>query len=200
MSLAVQRESRQANEAGRPEEGAGGEGAREVPSNPQRDEFRSRFYSQSRAEALDALGEDVAEYLGLKESLSEDLEPRPGYETLLVDQMGETLWEMRRAQRMREGLAVRRLQGRLPGENLLATTLAARAIESLEPFERLQTALSRRDGGPSAEEIQAFAKARQDDSSPETQEFLRLLQSLLKPLEEGERKAALRQARKHCPS
>ena len=70
------------------------------------------------------------------------------------------------------------------------------AIDNLEPFERLQAALTRRNNGPTAEEIEAFVKCRENDPSERTQEFIRLLRSLNEPMEEAKRKAVRRQARK----
>ena len=66
----------------------------------------------------------------------------------------------------------------------------------MEPFERLQKALSRRGQGPTAAEIDEFVKTRKGAVSPEMQEFITLLKSLKEPREEVERKAALREARK----
>jgi hypothetical protein len=68
-------------------------------------------------------------------------------------------------------------------------------VELLEPFERLEAALARRDDGPTAAEIQAFVKSRDDNPDAEMQEFILLLKSLNKPAEERERKAARRKAR-----
>jgi flagellar biosynthesis/type III secretory pathway chaperone len=157
--------------------------------------LRHAFYSQSRAEVLLALGEQPEDYLSLMESLCEDLQPREGLESQLVTQMGETLWGMQRAQRMREGLARKRIESRAMGEQVITTTHAAKAIENVEPFERLQAALARRDDGPTAEEIEAFVKCRKGDSSERTQEFIRLLRSLKNPMEEADRKAVRRQVR-----
>jgi hypothetical protein len=140
-----------------------------------------------------SLGEDVEAYLDMMESLRADLQPAAGYEALLVEQMGETLWEMRRAQRMREGLAVRRIRSRKLGEQVRTVFPAQQAIQNLEPFERLQAALNRRHGGPQAEEIAAFIASRQHDTSARMQEFIALLKSLNGEL--PARKAALRQAR-----
>jgi len=130
------------------------------------------------------------------ESLHEDLQPREGLESQLVTQMGETLWGMQRAQRMREGLARKHIETRLMGEQMIKTGQAAKAIELLEPFERLHGALTRRDKGPTTKEIEAFVKCCKGDSSEKTQEFIHLLRSLKKPMEETERKAVRRQARK----
>lgn len=157
---------------------------------------RRQFYARPRAEALCGLGEDVDEYLELMESLRADLQPAAGYEALLVEQMGETIWEMRRAQRRREGLALRRIQTSMLAERMRTAVAADKAIQNREPFERLRVALERRGGGgPTAEEIAAFVASRKDDTSPDMREFIRLLESLKKPLEEPARKAALRQAR-----
>jgi hypothetical protein len=110
--------------------------------------LRHAFYSQSRFEVLLALGERPEDYLCLMESLQEDLHPRQGLESHLVTQMGETLWGMQRAQRMREGLARKRIETQVMGEVLMTETQAVRAIDNLEPFERLQAALTRRNHGP----------------------------------------------------
>ena len=158
--------------------------------------LRHGFYTRPRAEVLSRLGEQPEDYLCLMESLIEDLQPRPGLENQLVTQMGETLWGMQRAQRMREGQALKRIQSRVLDEEILANTHAARALENLDPFERLQAALARHDNGPTAEEINAFVECRKGDSSAERQEFVHLIMSLKEPMEEVERKAALRRARK----
>jgi hypothetical protein len=158
--------------------------------------LRHAFYSQSRAEVLLALGERPEDYLCLMESLREDLHPRAGLESQLVTQMGETLWGMQRAQRMREGLARKCIETHVLGEVIMTETQVVRAIDNLEPFERLQAALTRRNQGPTAEEIDAFVKCRESDSSEQTQEFIRLLRSLKEPMENAERKATRRQARK----
>jgi hypothetical protein len=158
--------------------------------------LRHAFYSQSRAEVLLALGERPEDYLSLMESLREDLQPCEGLESQLVTQMGETLWGMQRAQRMREGLARKHIETRLMVEQVVKSSEAAKAIETLAPFERLQAALTRRGNGPTAQEIAAFVKCCDGDSSERTQEFIRLLRSLKEPMEEAKRKAVRRQARK----
>ncbi len=162
--------------------------------------LRHAFYSQSRAEVLLALGEEPEDYLRLMESLREDLQPREGLENQLVTQMGETLWGMQRAQRMREGLARKRIETHVMGEVMMTETHAVMAIDNLEPFERLQAALTRRNNGPTAEEIEAFVKCRENDPSEKTQEFIRLLRSLNDPMEKAKRKATRRQARKQLGS
>ncbi len=160
-------------------------------------DFRQGFFTGSRYEILLALGEEPEEYQRMMESLLEDLQPRPGLESHLAEQMGETFWRMRRAQRIRDGLALKSIQRKIQGEELMTSMQASKAFEMLEPFERLKEALSRRGQGPTAAEIEEFVKTRKGDSSERMQEFIPLLKSLQEPMEEPERKAARREARKH---
>jgi hypothetical protein len=202
MSLTKRREMTEENLAAHQANGrqAHGPVTAEGKANSAAANLRHGFYSQSRAEVLLALGEEPADYLRLMESLHEDLHPRQGLEDQLVTNMGETLWGMRRAQRMREGLALKRIQIRAFGEQMTATAHAAKAFENLEPFEQLRAALSRRDNGPTEEEIESFVESRKKDSSPETLDFISLLNSLSEPMEAAERKAVLRQARSQLTS
>jgi predicted HAD superfamily Cof-like phosphohydrolase len=168
----------------------------EAEVHPAVAEFRQRFLTESRLGFLMALGEEPKEYQQMMESLLEDLQPRRGLETHLAEQMGDTFWRMRRVQNMRDGLALRSIQSKVQGEQMLATMQASKVIDMVEPFERLQEALARRGQGPTAAEIAEFVKARKGDSSRPMQEFITLLKSLHEPMEEAERKAARREARK----
>jgi hypothetical protein len=160
-------------------------------------DFRQGILTESRYELLLALGEEPEEYQRMMESLLEDLQPRPGLESHLAEQMGETFWRMRRAQRIRDGLALKSIQRKIPGEELMTSMQASKAFEILEPFERLKEALSPRGPGPTAAEIDAFVKTRKGDSSTAMQEFILILKSLKEPMEEQERNAARQKARKH---
>ena len=71
--------------------------------------------------------------------MTEDLQPRRGLESHLVEQMGETFWRMRRSQRIRDGLALKNIK--VPGEDMAATVRSSQAFEAMEPFERLKKAL-----------------------------------------------------------
>ncbi len=158
--------------------------------------FRQGFFTESRYGLLLALGEAPREYQRMMESLLEDLQPRPGLESHLVEQMGETFWHMRRIQRIRDGLALKSIQRKVQGEEIVASMQASKAFEALEPFEHLKEALSRRGADPTAAEIDEFVKTRKNDSSEEMQDFIRLLKSLKEPMEDQERKDACKQARK----
>jgi hypothetical protein len=117
-------------------------------------------------------------------------------ESQLVEQMGETFWRMRRSQRIRDGSALKNIRAKVPGEDMAATVRSAQAFQAMEPFERLHKALSRPGQGPTAAEIEEFVASRKSDPSPAMEEFIILLESLNRPMEEKERKAARRQARK----
>jgi hypothetical protein len=122
--------------------------------------FRQGFFTDSRYGLLLALGEEPKDYQSRMESLLEDLQPRPGLESHLVEQIAETFWRMLRAQRMRDGLALKSIQRKVHGEEMLASIQASKAFDALEPFEHLKEALSRRGSGPTAAEIDEFVKTR----------------------------------------
>jgi predicted DNA-binding protein len=155
--------------------------------------LRHGFYCQAPNRALTALGEDPEEYAGLMNSLENNL--AEGLEAELVQRLGDTLWRMKRAARMRDGLALKRL--RAAQEIQQTTTMAQRPLlhENLERYDDLASALRRRGNGPTPAEIQTFVKYVGNDPSEEMEEFLLLLKSLSK-LEDGrERKAARRKVR-----
>ncbi len=86
------------------------------------------------------MGMEEGEYRQMTESLLEDLQL--GLESHLVEQMGETFWRMRRSQRIRDGLALKNIHAKLPGEDMAATVRSSQAFEAMEPFERLNKARS----------------------------------------------------------
>ena len=158
--------------------------------------FRMEFMKGSQFEVLMGMGEDPREYREMMESLLEDLQPRRGLESHLVEQMGETFWRMRRSQRIRDGVALKNIRAKVPGEDMAATVRSSQAFEAMEPFERLNKALSRPGQGPTAAEIEGFVTSRKSEPSPAMQEFITLLKSLNQPMEEKEREAVRRKARK----
>ncbi len=168
----------------------------EAEAHPAEADFRQELLPESRYEVLLAMGEKPQEYQRMMESLREDLQPRPGLESHLVGEMGETFWRIWRTQRMRDGLALKSIQKKAQGEQMVASVHASKAFDALEPFERLKKGLSRRGAGPTAAEIDEFVETRKDDSSEAMQEFILLLKSLSEPREDRERKAARQKARK----
>jgi len=141
------------------------------------------FYSQRGDEALIALGEDPKELVGLLQSLMRDLEPRPGLQTELVLQMVRTLWRMRRADRMQDGLAAKRVQKGLQVEQLIA---APRMLQNHEVYEGL-CAIARRlhssDSSPSPREIEALISALGATPPKNVQKLFPLLRSFGKAAE-----------------
>jgi hypothetical protein len=90
--------------------------------------FRKGFMKDSRFEVFLGMGE--GEYWEMMEFLLEDLQPRRGLESHLVEQMGETFWRMRRSQRIRDGLALKNIK--VPGEDMAATVRSSQAFDAME--------------------------------------------------------------------
>ena len=155
--------------------------------------LRHGFYAKAPNGALTALGEDPAEYADLTNSLENNL--LAGLEGELRERIVDTLWRMKRAARMRNGLALKRIKAAQETQETMTGSQRLQAHESLQCYEDFATALRRRGKGPTPAEINAFMKYFADDRTERMQEFFLLLKSLNK-LEEGpERNAALRQAR-----
>ena len=70
--------------------------------------LRHGFYSQAQDEVLIALGEDPAEYRRMMKSLETHL--AEAMEAQVVGRIGRTFWRMQRAERMQDGLAVKRVR------------------------------------------------------------------------------------------
>jgi hypothetical protein len=155
--------------------------------------LRHGFYAQAQNGALTALGEDPEEYAGLMNSLAGNL--AEGFEIELVQRIGDTLWRMKRASRMQNGMALKRIKAAQELQDATALPKRVQAYENLELYEDLADALARRGNGPTAAEIHTFVENLGDDPLEEMKEFILLLKSLNK-LEAGpERKAARRKAR-----
>jgi hypothetical protein len=170
------------------------------------------FYCKAPNQALTALGEDPQEYAELMNSLENNV--AEGLESELVQRIGRALWRMKRAERMQDGLALKRIQGAKQIQEFAGLAQLTRAADNLERYETLAAALARR-AGPTRDEIQTFVESFGDDPSADMQEFFVVLCSLEKPAEEeagsaaeslgtgpgkpeaeeGERKAARRKAR-----
>jgi hypothetical protein len=155
--------------------------------------LRHGFYSQAQNGALEALGEDPQEYADLMNSLESNL--AAGLKGELVQRIGDTLWRMKRAGRMRDGLARKRIKAAIEIQEMASGPQRLRAYEILEGYEALATALRRRDNGPTPAEIQTFLKNSGDNPSEEMPEFIQLLKSLTTMAEGAEQKAARRRAR-----
>src|SRR5271157_1147606 len=79
------------------------------------------FYSQAKDGVMIALGEDPKQYAALLESVVNNLQPRAGLECELVAQMVRTLWRIRRAEDMQDGLALKRMRSGLQIDQMVAS-------------------------------------------------------------------------------
>jgi hypothetical protein len=119
--------------------------------------LRHGFYSQAQNGALAALGEDPKEYAGLMNSLANNLVE--GLEGELVQRIGDTLWRMKRADRMQNGLAAKRVQSGLEREQLIAAPRMLRIHDIYEALCAIGRMLNRPDSTPAPGEIEALMNA-----------------------------------------
>ncbi len=108
--------------------------------------LRHGFYSEAPQEVLTALGEDQAEYNRLLKSLESNL--AGGLESQLVRGIARTLWRMQRAERMQDGLAVKRVQSGLQTENLTVAPRLLRINDIYEGLCAIGRMLNRPDSPP----------------------------------------------------
>ncbi|MFZ0959701.1 MAG: hypothetical protein WAO35_02260 [Terriglobia bacterium] len=119
--------------------------------------LRHGFYSEAPEEVLLALGEDPADYQRLEKSLHHNL--GEGLKEELVRRLVRALWRMQRAERMQDGLAVRRVRS---GLNMDDLGIAPRMLHNHRIYESLCAIgrrLNRRDSSPSRAEIAALVNA-----------------------------------------
>jgi len=122
-----------------------------------RSNLRHGFYAQAPNGALAALGEDPKEYAGLMNSLACNLVE--GLEGQLVERIGDTLWRMKRAAVMQNGLAAKRVQNGLQKEMLMAAPETLRIHHIYENLCAIGRMLNAPDSTPSPGEIQALVNA-----------------------------------------
>ncbi len=139
--------------------------------------LRHGFYSRAQDEAMIALGEDPKEYRSLLQSLVDDLEPGPGLQSELLLRMGRALWRMQRAERMQDGLAVKRVQSGLQTEQLMATPSLLANHELYERLCAIGRMMNRSDPSPSAAEIEALVGAFGDNPPKDVQKLFPLVRS-----------------------
>ena len=137
--------------------------------------LRHGFYAQAQNGAIAALGEDPAEYAGLMKSLENNLVE--GLQSELVQQIGDTLWRMKRAGRMQNGLAAKRVQSGLEKERLVAIPRMLHVNDNYEGLCAIGRMLNREDSNPAPGEIQALVKAFGTSPPGDIQELFPLLES-----------------------
>jgi hypothetical protein len=139
--------------------------------------LRHGFYSRARDKAMIALGEDPKEYRGLLQSLLDDLEPGAGLQSELVLRMARALWRMQRAERMQDGLAVKRAQNGLQMAQLAA---APSLLENRDLYERLCAIgqmMNRPAPPPTPAEIEALVGAFGNKPLDDVQKLFPLVRS-----------------------
>jgi len=137
--------------------------------------LRHGLYSEAPQEALIALGEDPAEYNHLLASLENNLEE--GLERQLVRRIARALWRMQRAERMQDGLAVKRVQNGLQMEELAVTPRLLHNNDISERLGAIGQMMNRSGTPPTAAEIEALVDAFGDNPPKDIQELFPLVRS-----------------------
>jgi len=119
--------------------------------------LRHGYYSQAQDEALIALGEDPAAYRRLMKSLETDL--AEAMEAQVVGRIGRTFWRMQRAERMQDGLAVKRLRSGMEREHLTVGPQALHIYKTYEALCALYRPINNPDPPPSSQEIEGLIAA-----------------------------------------
>jgi hypothetical protein len=117
------------------------------------------FYSQAKDGVMIALGEDPKQYAALLESVVNNLQPRAGLECELVAQMVRTLWRIRRAEDIQDGLALKRMRSGLQMDHLVAAPQFMHIHDTYERLCDIGKMLSRPDSTPLPGEIAALTNA-----------------------------------------
>jgi len=149
--------------------------------------LRHGFYSQAQQEVLLALGEDPAEFRRLMNSLDRHL--AEGLESQVVGRIGRTLWRMQRAERMQDGLAVKRVRSGVEKEELALGPRVARHHDTYERVCAIARAVHQPDPPPSPEEVEALVDALGANPSEEVQELLPLFRSFVEAARKAPRLA-----------
>lgn len=139
--------------------------------------LRHGFYSQAQNDVMVALGEDPAEYTRLMDSVVESLDPSDGLEAAVARRLGRALWRLERADRMQDGLAVKRVRS---GMELAQVTAAPRVVQVQHLYERLcniACLLNREGPAPAPGEIDALIAAFGENPPAEVQTILPLLRA-----------------------
>ncbi len=119
--------------------------------------LRHGFYSQGQDEVLIALGEDPAEYRRMMKSLDTHL--AEAMEAQVVGRIGRTFWRMQRAERMQDGLAVKRVRNGMEREQLTVAPQALHIYNTYEALCALYRPINNPDPPPSSQEIEDLIDA-----------------------------------------
>ena len=149
--------------------------------------LRHGFYAHASDEVLLALGDDPAAYHRLVETLDTNL--AEGLRGQLVERIASVLLRMGRAERIQDGLTLKRLRSGLEMEDLVA---APRLLEIHHLYESLCAIgrmLSREDSTPAAGEVNALVNAFGATPPDDVRELFPLLRSFAATAEKALRPA-----------
>jgi len=119
--------------------------------------LRHGFYSKANPEVLLALGEDPAQYRRMMKSLETDLPE--AMEAQIVGRIGRTFWRMQRAERMQEGLALKRVRKGTQMEEFMATPRTLENNQTYEALCALYRPINNPDPPPSRQDIEDLIHA-----------------------------------------
>jgi hypothetical protein len=119
--------------------------------------LRHGFYSQAQDEVLIALGEDPADYRRMMTALDTNLPE--ALESLVRGRIGRTFWRMDRADRVQDGLAVKRVRSALQMEELMLAPQMVHIHDIYEPLCAICRTLNNPDQPPSPDEVEGMVKA-----------------------------------------
>lgn len=159
MSLTPKREMTEARLAASRANGSKSHGA-VTPEGKERVaqvNLRHGFYAKADQDVLRALGEDPAEYRRMMKRLETDV--AQAMEEQVVGCIGRTLWRMKRAERMQDGLAVKRVRKGTEMEEIMATPQMLRISDLHENLCALYRRINNPDPSPSRDEIKALIDA-----------------------------------------
>ena len=145
--------------------------------------LRHGFYSKEQGKTMLAQGEKPKDYARLLISLESNL--ADGLEGELVKHVARSLWRIRRAERMQDGLAAQRLRNGLKMGQLTTGIKLARTSETYEVLVDLSKKLERPGYFPSRAEIEDFMNSFGDTPSADIQQIFFFLESLAKAAPRG---------------
>jgi hypothetical protein len=114
--------------------------------------LRHGFYSQANPEVLLALGEDPAAYRRMMKALETDLPE--AMEAQIVGRIGRTFWRMQRAERMQDGLALKRVRKGTEMEEFMVTPQTLEVYQTYAALCALYRPINNPDPPPSRQDIE----------------------------------------------